>query len=291
MGGLDKTSGSLFSYVDLESRVPAKHPLRVIKAIVDDVLASLDGEFEHFFDEAWMGGLTLDELLSTTKFSVNDALAIMYGAAPAGNRAWRPLEVDPRQRKGVLTLASYLSARTDNFDSSPIKRGHTPIMSLFCVDVPPPPANLFASLPKPAEMEGSNRDRYEFAVHREPCWACHASMNQIGYGFENYDLIGMWRTTDDGHPVDASGYVVGTDVEGPFNGALEFIEKVRKSEQVRDCYASHWMRYALGRHDTGCDTIEAARAFEGTNGDVAALVEAVASSTAFRTRAAAEAAP
>jgi hypothetical protein len=47
MRGWDATSGSLFSYVDLEQRVPAKHPLRVIKAIVDDVLASLDAEFER----------------------------------------------------------------------------------------------------------------------------------------------------------------------------------------------------------------------------------------------------
>lgn len=41
MRGLDARSGSLFSYVDLEQRVPAKHPLRVFKAIVDAVLASL----------------------------------------------------------------------------------------------------------------------------------------------------------------------------------------------------------------------------------------------------------
>jgi hypothetical protein len=256
--------------------------------LMDD---ALDAEFEHFFGLAWEGGLTLDELLSTTTYSVNDALAIMYGAAPAGGQGWRTLEADPARRKGVLTLLSYLAARTDNFDSSPIKRGHTPILALFCADVPPPPANLFASLPKPGEMEGTNRDRYEFAVHRQPCWSCHAAMNQLGYGFENYDLLGMWRSQDDGHPVDASGHVVGTDVEGPFVGALEFIDKVRGSAQVRDCYASHWMRYALGRHDTGCDTLEAAEAFARSGGNVGALVEAVVSSTAFRTRSAVEAAP
>ena len=45
MRGLDERTGSLFSYVDLEDRVPAKHPLRVIRRIVNDVLAALDGEF------------------------------------------------------------------------------------------------------------------------------------------------------------------------------------------------------------------------------------------------------
>lgn len=43
MRGSDERSGSLFSYVDIESRVPVKHPLRVIKGFVDDVLVSLDG--------------------------------------------------------------------------------------------------------------------------------------------------------------------------------------------------------------------------------------------------------
>jgi transposase len=44
MRGLDERSGSLFSYVDLEDRVPAEHPLRVIRCIVNDVLTALDGE-------------------------------------------------------------------------------------------------------------------------------------------------------------------------------------------------------------------------------------------------------
>ena len=47
MRGSDATSGSLFSYVDLEARVPAKHPLRVIREIVNDVLAGLDAEFRR----------------------------------------------------------------------------------------------------------------------------------------------------------------------------------------------------------------------------------------------------
>ena len=45
MRGSDGRSGALFSYVDLEARVPADHPLRVIREIVNDALASLDGEF------------------------------------------------------------------------------------------------------------------------------------------------------------------------------------------------------------------------------------------------------
>ena len=46
MRGSDTQTGSLFSYVNLEERVPARHPLRKIKAVVDAALAALDAEFE-----------------------------------------------------------------------------------------------------------------------------------------------------------------------------------------------------------------------------------------------------
>ena len=49
MRGVDETSGSLFSYVDIEARIPARHPLRQIRRIVNDGLAGLDGEFEGLY--------------------------------------------------------------------------------------------------------------------------------------------------------------------------------------------------------------------------------------------------
>src|SRR5450631_2481273 len=49
MRGSDKRTGSLFSYVDLEDRVPAKHPLRLIRRIVNDVLVALDAEFAKMY--------------------------------------------------------------------------------------------------------------------------------------------------------------------------------------------------------------------------------------------------
>jgi transposase len=63
MRGSDATSGSLFSYVDLEERVPAKHPLRTIRAIVNDVLASLDAEFERLYEGTGRQSIAPERLL------------------------------------------------------------------------------------------------------------------------------------------------------------------------------------------------------------------------------------
>ena len=49
MRGSDQQNGSLFSYVNLEERVPSRHPLRKIKAVVDPALASLDTDFNLLY--------------------------------------------------------------------------------------------------------------------------------------------------------------------------------------------------------------------------------------------------
>ena len=51
MRGTDEASGSLFSYVNLEARIPARHPLRKIRQVVNDALASLDTEFEALYTD------------------------------------------------------------------------------------------------------------------------------------------------------------------------------------------------------------------------------------------------
>jgi len=63
MRGSDNSSGSLFSYVDLEERVPVNHPLRVIRALVNDVLVSLDAEFERLYEGTGRQSIAPERLL------------------------------------------------------------------------------------------------------------------------------------------------------------------------------------------------------------------------------------
>ena len=63
MRGADNQSGALFSYVNLEERVLAAHPLRVIKTIVDDALTSLDGDFEALYGSTGRSSIAPERLL------------------------------------------------------------------------------------------------------------------------------------------------------------------------------------------------------------------------------------
>ena len=49
MRGLDARTGELFSYVDLEARVRAGHPLRPIRAIVNEALSALEQELAPLY--------------------------------------------------------------------------------------------------------------------------------------------------------------------------------------------------------------------------------------------------
>jgi transposase len=63
MRGSDSTSGSLFSYVDIEQRIPARHPLRTIREIVNEVLASLDAEFAKLYETTGRESVAPERLL------------------------------------------------------------------------------------------------------------------------------------------------------------------------------------------------------------------------------------
>lgn len=63
MRGSDERTGSLFSFVDLEERVPARHPLRKIRQIVNDALAALDGEFAKLYSSEGRPSIAPEKLL------------------------------------------------------------------------------------------------------------------------------------------------------------------------------------------------------------------------------------
>ena len=71
----------------------------------------------------------------------------------------------------------------------------------------------------------------------QPCKGCHTLMDPIGFGFENYDGIGQWRTTDEGQPVDASGSLTGTDSDGNFNGAVDLAHKLVQAKDPQEAFA------------------------------------------------------
>ncbi len=70
MRGTDETSGSLFSYVDLEARIPARHPLRKIRQVVNEALASLDSEFEALYTDFGRPSIAPERLIRASLIQI-----------------------------------------------------------------------------------------------------------------------------------------------------------------------------------------------------------------------------
>jgi hypothetical protein len=110
----------------------------------------------------------------------------------------------------------------------------------------------------------------------------------IGLGFESYDAIGAFRTTDQGQPIDATGNVIAApEIDGPFDGAVALAKELAGTKQVQQCVARQWFRFALGRMEgdtDGCSLVGLFDAFDASGHDVRQLLAAIATSDAFRYR-------
>jgi hypothetical protein len=227
---------------------------------------------------------TARDLLTAPYTFVNRELAPLYGVpAPMGTQFER-VELDPTQRAGLLTQVGVMANLAHGNQTDPVVRGKFVRTGLLCDAVPPPPEGIVINVP---EINPDATTRERFAQHQEDpsCAGCHALMDPIGLGFEHYDPLGQWRDTDNGLPIDATGEIIGTDVAGTFDGALELAQKLADSEQAMDCLARTWLRFALGRSDLDADAGALAVAgvrFEGSGFTIKELLVGLTETRVFR---------
>lgn len=194
-------------------------------------------------------GEPIDTLFTADYSIMNRELAEFYGLDADGlTDQFVRVDLEPSIYSGILTQAGLLSLHAKPDRSSPVHRGHWVRESLLC-QIPPPPPDV---VPEPPEIDenSTTRDQFEQHVSDPTCQACHKLMDPIGFGFENFDALGRYRSTQGGQPIDASGEVTSTsDANGLFDGVDELGQKLGNSQQVRDCVSTQWFRFAFGRSD------------------------------------------
>ncbi len=204
-----------------------------------DMTAAMDTEAHNFLDSVvWPQGSGLQALLTSTTTSANSVLAALYGVTMPASTAFTQVQLNPMQRSGILTLSSTIAVHTFADESEPVHRGKFVRERLLCQTLPDPPATVMATPPSP-KPGIPIRDRFAEHSSGTACQPCHKMMDPIGFGFEHYDGLGVWRDTDQGKPVDATGSIVGSmDVDGPFDGIPNLARKLLQSNQVKDCVVS-----------------------------------------------------
>ncbi|MES1171695.1 MAG: DUF1592 domain-containing protein [Bacteroidota bacterium] len=239
-----------------------------------------------FVEHAFWEENSLRALLTDSHAFANNALAPFYGATAPGSTALQMVGANAAQRTGVLTLPGLLAGLAGPVEDSPVKRGLLVLQSFLCQTPPPPPAGVNTN-PPPFDATKPTTTRQRLASQHAvgSCAGCHIVMDDIGFAFENYDASGMWRTQENGLPIDASSRLAGTDVDGTFTGAVALGEKLAQSARVADCVTYQWLRYSLGLDTTQINVAAAhsiATSFTAAGGSFTELLVNVAKSTTFR---------
>lgn len=247
------------------------------------IAALLRDEAEAFFDHVTFDDEqgTLGTLLTAPYAFVDDELAAFYGIEIEPGPGLRKVETG--QRAGLLSLGALLAANAHSNQTSPVHRGKLVREQLLCDVMPPPPPGAVIEVPEP-DPDSTARERFAEHSKNPACSSCHSLMDPIGFGFESYDAVGRYRTTEDGEPIDASGVLTESDVDGEFVGLAELAAKLAASDDVRRCYVKQWFRYAHGRGEFGDDacTIDGLVAsFAATGGTIEELLVALTQTDAF----------
>jgi hypothetical protein len=227
---------------------------------------------------------TLATLLQASYTFLDATLASYYGIA--GVDASEPVLVElapADHRAGLLAQGALLAALGKYTTTAPVQRGKFVREKLLCQPMPPPPDNVDFE-PPIDDPNATLREHYAEHSANPECAACHRLLDPIGFGFEEYDGAGRWRAEEHGFPIDASGELVGTDVDGTFDGVAGLAERLAQSTVVHECYATQMFRYALGRLESnrdGCALADLRAAFVD-DGDIRSLLLAIATAPAFR---------
>ncbi|MEM9461122.1 MAG: DUF1592 domain-containing protein [Myxococcota bacterium] len=238
---------------------------------------------------------SFEALMTATYTVADDAILRLYGIEPDPDRdRAEPVELDPTERGGVLTRASFLAANAHRDQASPILRGISVRTNLLCQGLPPPPPDV-DDLPPPSDPDATTRERFEQHTEDPACAACHELIDPIGFGFSNYDALGRFHELESGQPVDPSGQLVAADdASGPFTGAVELGQRLAHSTLAQRCYAEQWFVFANGRSMVPSDTCELDRAYTSfveSELDIRELVLAVVESPSFSHRVVADVTP
>ena len=206
------------------------------------------------------GGTFNDLLLSPYTFG-NADIASFYGSAVAASSAppsadltvFNRIDLNPAQRTGLLTQPSLMATLAKDSASqdlgTAIIRGKFVLQQILCRAIQEPSQALVATF-SPLDLTVTTRAQAATHETSPVCAGCHSIIDPLGLPFENYDMIGQWRDTDKGMPIDASGQI-GDAVTNAnpvaYKGIPALAALVAQRTETRACYLQQWFQFSTGK--------------------------------------------
>jgi hypothetical protein len=189
---------------------------------------------------------SLLDLLDANYSFLNERLARFYGVAGVTGPEFRRVDMSGTERGGgILAHASVLTVSSYSTRTSPVLRGKWILENLLDAPPPAPPPGVPPLDESKSGQSATLRQQMEEHRKNPVCASCHSRMDPLGFGLENFNAIGAWRTLDGKFPVDASGALPdGRSFQTP--AELKTILKADRAVVMRGL-TERLLIYALGR--------------------------------------------
>jgi len=210
-----------------------------------DLKDAMRTETSMFFQHVLAENRPISDFINAKYTFLNEQLANYYGIKDVKGPDFRKVDLTTEERGGVLTHASVLTVSSYPSRTSPTIRGKYVLNNILGTPPPPPPPDVPALDDAKVGSEVSLRKQLEAHRNNPVCASCHSKMDVLGFGLENYDAIGKWRTMDGKFPIEVGG----TMPNGKsFKTGAEMRQVLMDSmPQVSRCLTEKIMTYALGR--------------------------------------------
>ena len=166
---------------------------------------SARNEVYETFAHLVRGNGSLSDLLQSDYVIIDDVLADYYGLPHPAEPGFQKVSLPKDSpRGGLLGMAAILAMGSNGDATSPVERGAWVLRKMLDDPPPPPPANV----PSSTRLAGKTltpRERLKMHQDEPQCASCHRSIDPLGFGLENFDAVGQWRTEDSYQAIDAEG--------------------------------------------------------------------------------------
>lgn len=202
-------------------------------------------ETRLFFESVLRENKPVHEFLDAKYTFLNELLAKHYGIPGVSGPDFRRVDLETDQRRGILTHASVLTVSSYPTRTSPVIRGKYVLQNILGAPPPAPPPDVPSLDEESVGAAASLRVQMEKHRTNPTCASCHNRMDALGFGLENYDAIGRWRTMDGKFPVDSTGTLPNGK---SFKSPAEMVTLLKDDlEDFSRNLTEKMLTYALGR--------------------------------------------
>ncbi len=280
---VDDFAGQWLQFRGLQSVEPDK---KLFPDFNPAIRAEMQKETEEFCAYIINQDRSVMDFINADYTFVNEELAKYYEMEGVTGDEFRKVSLKDSGRRGIITQGSILVLTSNPTRTSPVKRGKWVLDNLLGLPPPPPPPNVPALVDDQHQLTGTLRQQMEQHRDNPSCAGCHARMDPIGFGLENFNGVGAWRDTESDAAIDASGKLISGE---SFKGAEELVQILSQSkrEDYLRCLAEKMLTYALGRgleyYDRAA-TDQIVHTLETKDDKFSTLVMAVVDSVPFQMR-------